>query len=92
MRFRLLAASLAILAGGIMTANEAEIETRQSFAASPAFLSLKAKSPYMAGAYIRIAAPVYGERCVTRIGTCQILPQPVGSPCRCGDVTGTTLQ
>ena len=35
---------------------------------------------------------VYGQRCVTQVGWCPINPQPVGSPCRCGDVTGTTLQ
>lgn len=34
----------------------------------------------------------YGQRCVTSVGWCPIDPQPVGSPCRCGDVEGTTLQ
>ena len=42
--------------------------------------------------FFHAAAPVYGERCVTEIGFCEILPQPVGSPCMCGDVTGITLQ
>jgi hypothetical protein len=39
-----------------------------------------------------VASPVYGERCVTKIGWCPIPPQPVGAPCMCGEVEGTTLQ
>lgn len=41
---------------------------------------------------LRIQAQVLGQRCVTRIGTCAIEPQPVGSPCSCGAVEGVTSQ
>lgn len=41
---------------------------------------------------LRVEAQVLGQRCVTRIGTCAIEPQPVGSPCSCGAVKGVTSQ
>lgn len=42
--------------------------------------------------FLKTKTPVYGERCVTEIGSCQINPQPVGSPCQCGKTPGVTLQ
>ena len=51
-----------------------------------------ARAPHSWAAPLLVQATVYGERCVTKIGWCPIAPQPVGSPCKCGDVTGTTLQ
>jgi hypothetical protein len=35
---------------------------------------------------------VFGQRCVTKYGTCAIAPQPVGSPCTCGTAEGKTFQ
>ncbi|MEM7303241.1 MAG: hypothetical protein AAF468_19340 [Pseudomonadota bacterium] len=34
----------------------------------------------------------FGSRCVTNRGWCPIQPQPVGSPCYCGELKGSTQQ
>jgi len=39
-----------------------------------------------------VQSVVFGQRCVTRVGSCAIAPQPVGSPCQCGSANGTTYQ
>jgi hypothetical protein len=36
-------------------------------------------------------ADVWSPRCATPVGVCYIAPQPVGSPCKCGEVGGTIV-
>jgi hypothetical protein len=36
-------------------------------------------------------ADVWSPRCATPVGICFVAPQPVGSPCLCGNVGGTII-
>ena len=63
-----------------------------SHAVGAAALYLDGNAKAYSGSLLRVASPAYGERCVTKIGWCPIPAQPVGAPCRCGEVEGTTLQ
>jgi hypothetical protein len=36
-------------------------------------------------------AQALGSHCATPVGVCQIAPQPIGSPCACGQYWGTTV-
>ena len=39
---------------------------------------------------IKVQAPM-SPRCSTPAGVCLVPPQPIGSPCTCGDVAGTII-
>jgi len=39
----------------------------------------------------RLLAQVYSPRCATPVGICFVAPQPIGSPCVCGNARGTII-
>ena len=84
---------------GVACAGTAQAEdfSISRFAQSSSFFSFALKNaPRFAAPASRpvlnTQAQVYGQRCVTPIGSCQIPQQPVGTPCACGSVQGTTYQ
>ena len=36
-------------------------------------------------------ADILSPRCATPVGVCLVPPQPVGSPCLCGEIAGTVI-
>lgn len=89
---KLAIASIAIAASAVTSAHAGSFGSNQSFANYSVFAAFKANNLRTSRSIIKAAARVYGERCVTPRGSCTIHPQPVGSPCRCGNVDGKTLQ
>lgn len=49
-----------------------------------------ATRPGLHAPVIDVQAPM-SPRCSTPAGVCLVPPQPVGSPCTCGDVAGTVI-
>lgn len=90
--FRLIAVSVAIAACGLSSAQAGGLTPSPAVAGKTYSMTFKSNKARSFGSIIKTASPVYGERCVTKIGSCTILPQPVGSPCQCGKIKGTTLQ
>ena len=89
---RTVAVALLALAGSLSAAHAGGLDPQLSPSMSVWNSVLHAKGLTSRARPIFAAQQVYGQRCVTQVGWCPIDPQPVGSPCRCGDVEGTTLQ